>query len=80
MKNFPIAMRLYFGISAASLGSIEFIHDWKRYSKICPEKYIKNILYSVPGFLNGFVLGPASPFLYIAGCKALDYKRCPHLK
>jgi len=80
MKNFPLAMRLYFCISAVSLGCVEFIHDWKRYSKVFPENYIKNFLCSTPGFLTGFVLGPASPFFYIAGCKSLDYKKCPHLK
>ena len=79
VNNFPIIMRLYFGVSALSLGSIEFVHDWKRYNKVNPNN-VKNILYSFTGFLTGFILGPAFPFFYLADCKALDYKRCPYLK
>ena len=80
MVSLPLIIRLYFGISAFSLGTIEFIHDWKRYSKIYTNNNGKNFIHSIPGFMTGFVLGPAFPFFYVAGCKALDYKRCPQFK
>jgi hypothetical protein len=76
----PLIIKLYFGVSSISLGSIEFIHDWKRYAKIKPDNKINNTIRSIPGFLSGVVLGPALPFFYFAGCKSLDYKRCPQLK
>ena len=35
---------------------------------------------SLPGFFFGALLGPAVPIFYLAGVKALDWKRCPKLK
>ncbi len=80
LNSFPKVLKFYFGITSISLGTIEFIHDYKRYSRLYPSDKSKNMVYSIPGFFTGFVLGPAFPFFYTAGCKALDYKKCPQLK
>jgi hypothetical protein len=69
----------YFTLSSSVIGTTEFIHDFNRY-KASSLTSIQSTIMATPGFFFGAILGPAFPIFYLAGVKALDWKRCPKLK
>lgn len=67
--------------SSFATGSLEFIHDYNKLIKTANFESGNHYLEkSIPGFFFGALIGPAVPIFYLAGVKALDWRRCPKLK
>lgn len=81
MTKMQRAFVAYILSSSFATGSLEFIHDYNRLIKtgnsVSDNHYLKK---SIPGFFFGALIGPAVPIFYLAGFKALDWRRCPKLK
>jgi len=87
---------VYFCTSSLLMGCNEFIHSYYTHRKnlICrhtihkvdiTQRINNQITFesyknSIPSFIAGAIIGPAFPILYLAGFRALEWKRCPYLK